>query len=280
MAPLNETRCTDDPKHRIAKIFNALAETYDTLRFVQVCARRLVERAALFPGAQVLDVATGTGLAALAAAQYVGQTGMVLGVDLSYDMLERGRKKVAAAGLTQVEFLAGDAERLNLRDRSFDVVLCASSLFFVPDILAALREWQRVLKPGGQVGFSGFGTTFRQPMLMLWEARLKKYGVPPPKRSPVLRLADPETCRRFLHEAGFVHIAVQSEQIGYYLQTLEECWEEAWASLDRLTVLSLAPDQREQFKAEHLAEVEALATEKGIWVDVPVNFAQGWKSST
>jgi hypothetical protein len=64
------------------------------------------------------------------------------------------------------------------------------------------------------------------------------------------------------------------------LQTLEECWEEAWASLDRLTVLSLAPDQREQFKAEHLAEVEALATEKGIWVDVPVNFAQGWKSST
>lgn len=273
---MTETSVPDDQNRRVVANFNALAETYDIVRFTQVCARRLVDLAALPPGAQVLDVATGTGWAALAAAQHVGPTGRVLGVDLAPELLERARQKVAAAGLTHVEFRAGDAQRLGLGDQSFDVVLCASALFFVPDMLAALREWHRVLKPGGQVGFSGFGPTFRQ-LRDLWEARLRQYEVSLPTASPDDRLAEPETCRRLLHEAGFVQTAVQSEQLGYYFRTVEEYWEEIWAGQRRMAVLQLAPAQREQFQAEHLAEVGALATAQGIWRDVPVNFARGWK---
>ena len=78
---MTETSIPDDQKRRVVADFNAMAETYDTLRFVQVCARRLVERVALPPGTQVLDVATGTGWVALATAQHVGPTGRVLGVD-------------------------------------------------------------------------------------------------------------------------------------------------------------------------------------------------------
>jgi len=144
-------------------------------------------------------------------------------------------------------------------------------------MLAALREWHRVLKPGGQVGFSGFGPTFLQPLRDLWEARLRQYGVSLPTPSPGQRLAEPETCRRLLHEAGFVQLEVQSEQLGYYFRTVEEYWEESWAGQRRMAVLQLAPAQREQFKAEHLAEVGALATAQGIWRDVAVNFARGWK---
>jgi arsenite methyltransferase len=254
-----------------------MAETYDALRFVQVCARRLVELAALPPGAQVLDIATGTGLAAIAAAQHVGPTGRVLGVDLAPELLERARQKVAAAGLHHVEFREGDAERLDLGDQRFDVVLCASALFFVPDMLAALREWYHVLKPGGQVGFSGFGPTYDQPIGDLWNARLRQYGVSLPTVSPNQRLAEPETCRRLLHEAGFVQPEVQSEQLGYYFRTVEEYWEEVWSSRSRMAVLQLAPAQREQFQAEHLAAVGALATDQGIWRDLPINFARGWK---
>jgi ubiquinone/menaquinone biosynthesis C-methylase UbiE len=224
-----------------------------------------------------LDVATGTGWAALAAAQHVGPTGRVLGVDLAPELLERARQKVAAAGLTQVEFRVGDAERLDLADQRFDVVLCASALFFVPDMLAALREWHRVLKPGGQVGFSGFGPTYLQPLGDLWNARLRQYGVSVPTSSADLRLAEPETCRRLLHEAGFGQSEVQSEQLGYYFRTVEEYWEERSSGRAGLAILQLAPDQREQFKAEHLAEVGARATDQGIWRDVAVNFARGWK---
>jgi arsenite methyltransferase len=192
-------------------------------------------------------------------------------------LLERARRKVAAAGLTHVEFQEGDAERLDLGDQRFDVVLCASALFFVPDMLAALREWYRVLKPGGQVGFSGFGPTFSQPLVDLWNARLRQYGVFLPTVSQDYRLAEPETCQRLLHEAGFVQTEVQSEQLGYYFRTVEEYWEERSSTRAGLAILQLAPDQREQFKAEHLAEVRALATEQGIWRDVAVNFARGWK---
>jgi ubiquinone/menaquinone biosynthesis C-methylase UbiE len=102
-----------------------------------------------------LDVATGTGWAALAAAQHVGPTGRALGVDLAPELLEHARQKAAAAGLTHVEFRAGDATRLDLADQCVNVVLCASALFFLPDMLAALREWHRVLTPGAPGGIFG-----------------------------------------------------------------------------------------------------------------------------
>src|SRR5262245_57098206 len=273
---MTETSVPDDQKRRVVANFNAMAETYDTNRFDAGLCRRLVELAALPSGAQVLDIATGTGWVALAAAQHVGPTGRVLGVDLAPEMLERARQKVAVAGLTHVEFRAGDAECLDVADQSFDVVLCASALFFVPDMLAALREWHRVLKPGGQVGFSGFGPTFLQPLRDLWDARLRQYGVSVPTSVPGERLAEPETCRQLLQEAGFAQIEVQSEQLGYYLQTAGEWWAESWVGINRLPVLQLTPAQRAQFQAEHLAEVQALAMDQGLWVDVPVNFAHGW----
>jgi ubiquinone/menaquinone biosynthesis C-methylase UbiE len=254
-----------------------MAETYDIRRFMQICARRLVAQAAIPPGAQVLDVATGTGWAALAAAEHVGPSGRVLGVDLAPEMLAYAQQKMTAAGLTNVEFRVGDAERLDLADECFDVVLCASILMIVPDMLAALPEWHRVLKPGGQVRFSGFGPTGGQPMRDLWTARLRQYEVSLPTVLQDYRLAEPETCRRLLHEAGFVQSEVQSEQLGYYFQTAEEYWEDMWASQRRMIVLQLAPAQREQFKAEHLAEVGALATAQGIWRDGAVNFAHGRK---
>ena len=108
--------------------------------------------------------------------------------------------------------------------------------------------------------------------------RLEQYGV----SRPVLgqRLEEPEMCRRLLHEAGFVQIEVQSEQLGYYFRTVEECCEEVWSHSTRMALLQLAPAQRERFQAEHLAAVGALATDQGIWRDVATNFARGWKRTT
>jgi SAM-dependent methyltransferase len=213
----------------------------------------------------------------MAAAKRVGPSGRVVGIDLAPEMLAHARQKLAGAGLTNVEFREGDAERLEFPDRCFDVVLCASSLFFVPNMLAALREWRRVLIPGGYVCFSGFGSTFHQPFRSLWNARLRRYGLSLPASPPTYRLADPMTCRQLLHEAGFVRIDVKSEQLGYYLRTVEEWWEENWATPMRMPVLQLTPDQQARFKSEHLAEVAGLATAEGIWVDVAVNFAVGRK---
>lgn len=273
---MSETTAPNDQKRRVMATFNTIAAAYDTPRLVQRCAHRLVERAPLPLGTRVLDVATGTGGVAMAAAQRVGPTGRVVGIDLASDMLAYARQKLAAADLATVEFREGDAEHLDFPDQCFDVVLCAASLFFVPDMLAALREWGRVLAPGGYVGFCGFGPTFLQPLRDLWTTRLQQYGVAP-AAFPWQRLADLATCQHLLDEAGFVQIEVQHEQLGYYLQTVEEWWEESWASPRRLAVLQFMPVQQAQFKAEHLAEVAALATAQGLWIDVDANFACGWK---
>jgi ubiquinone/menaquinone biosynthesis C-methylase UbiE len=154
-----------------------VAAGYDTQRYMRVCASRLVELVGLPSGAKVLDVATGTGWAALAAARTVGATGQVVGVDLTPAMLEQARRKAAMAHLTNVAFCEGDAQRLDFPPHSFDAVLCASAIFFLPDMLAAVREWQRVTKPGGRVAFSTCGDTLFHPMRAMLNARLSRYGV-------------------------------------------------------------------------------------------------------
>jgi len=138
---MTEPRSADDHTGRLIADFNAMAVTSDTLRHAQAYAHRLVDLMALAPGAQVLDIATGTGLAAFAALQRVGPTGTVVGVDIAPEMVEYAQQKAAAAGHTNVTFRLSDAVRLDEPAQHFDVVLCASGLFFMPDMLAALREW-------------------------------------------------------------------------------------------------------------------------------------------
>jgi hypothetical protein len=143
-------------------------------------------------------------------------------------------------------------------------------------MLAAVREWHRVTTPGGRVVFSTSGDTLFQPMGTMFNARLERYGVllPSPQR-----LRDPTQCRNLLHEAGFADIEVHTEQLGYYLRDVDAYWEDtvAWNGSRGGRLSQLPPEKREQFKAEHLVEVSALATDRGIWVNVPCNIALGRK---
>jgi hypothetical protein len=102
----------------------------------------------------------------------------------------------------------------------------------------------------------------------------------PPRRRQISAWESRRRVGSLLHEAGFVQIDVRSEQLGYYFRTVEEYWAELSASLPWRPVLQLTPAQRAQLKAEHLAEVGALATDQGIWRDVATNFAHGWKCAT
>jgi len=274
---MSEQPVSVDRKRQMMATFDGIAAQYDVLRFVQICARRLLELAELPPGAHVLDVGTGTGLLAMTAGELVGPTGRVVGVDLSPVMVAAARQKLTAAGIPQVEFLQGDAEHLDLPDGTFDTVFFASSLFFVPDMSAALREAGRLLAPGGCVAFTGFGESFFHPLRELWEERLRQHHLPT-ANPPIQRLADPAVCRHLLSEAGFVQVSVQSEQIGYYLPGAEQRWHEIAAGLEGLPLKNLPAELREQIHFEHMAELAAFTTPQGLWIDVPTHFALGRKS--
>ncbi|MGB7218334.1 MAG: class I SAM-dependent methyltransferase [Vicinamibacterales bacterium] len=111
---------------------------------------RLLELAALAPGERVLDIACGTGLVTFPAAQQVGPTGHVVATDLSQEMVNRTGEEAARRGLPHITVARMDAEDLQREAASFDAVLCALGLMYVPDPLKALTEMHRVLRPGGR----------------------------------------------------------------------------------------------------------------------------------
>lgn len=111
-------------------------------------ARDLLDLAIPKPGERLLDVACGSGIVARLAAERVGATGTVVGVDIDPAMLVVARK---AFGAAKVDWREADAAALPLGDATFDVVICQEGLQYLPDRAAALREMHRVLVPRGRL---------------------------------------------------------------------------------------------------------------------------------
>lgn len=105
---------------------------------------------ALRPGERVLDLGCGAGLDSLIAAAAVGDTGVVVGVDLAEEMVERARRVAADAGVANARFERAEAEALPFGEGEFDAVLVNGLLNLCPDKSAVLGELQRVLRRGGR----------------------------------------------------------------------------------------------------------------------------------
>jgi SAM-dependent methyltransferase len=117
----------------------------------------LLERLRIAPGERVADIACGTGLVSLRAAEAVGPGGAVVGTDLAPRMVRSAALEARARGVGHARFEAMDAEALDLPDASFDVALDALGLMYVPDPLRAVREMLRILRPGGRAGACVWG---------------------------------------------------------------------------------------------------------------------------
>ena len=99
----------------------------------------------------MLDLGSGAGTDSLVAAQMVGASGRVTGIDMTPEMLAKARSAATAMGVTNVEFVEGEAERLPFSDASFDVVISNGVIDLVPDKDAVFAELYRVLAPGGRM---------------------------------------------------------------------------------------------------------------------------------
>jgi SAM-dependent methyltransferase len=121
----------------------------------------LLTRAALQPGERVLEPACGTGLVTFPAADAVGPGGLVVATDLSEKMVAFTAAEAARRGLSQVRCQRMGAESLDFPDASFDVVLCALGLMYVPEVATALAEMHRVLVPGGRAVAAVWGARHR-----------------------------------------------------------------------------------------------------------------------
>lgn len=116
----------------------------------------------LVAGERVLDLGCGAGTDSLIAALMVGPQGSVVGVDMTPEMLAKARVAAAAMGLSNAEFVNGEAERLPFPDDSFDVVISNGVVDLIPDKEAVFAELHRVLAPGGRIQFAD--VTIQRPV--------------------------------------------------------------------------------------------------------------------
>ena len=113
---------------------------------------RLLRDAGLFTGMKVLDIGSGAGDVTFAAAELVGSEGEVLGVDMNPEILETARTRAQAAGLANVQFVAGDAQTLDLPN-DFDALIGRLVLMYLPNPVDTLKQLATRLRPGGIVAF-------------------------------------------------------------------------------------------------------------------------------
>jgi ubiquinone/menaquinone biosynthesis C-methylase UbiE len=117
-----------------------------------------VSLAALQPGEVVVDLGSGGGLECFIAAKQVGETGHVIGVDMTPEMLSRARHAGERMGLSNVEFREGYIEEMPVEDDSVDVIISNCVINLSPDKSLVLSEMHRVLKSGGRIAISDIVT--------------------------------------------------------------------------------------------------------------------------
>jgi len=281
-------------KIRDASSYDPVAEVFDRFakRLSTPLAERMVEMAHPGPSDRLLDVGTGTGVVALAAARALAPEGRVVGLDLSDGMLRVAAANAATAGLDRrIAFLKSDAETLDFPDHSFDAVLSLFVLMHLPNPGATLREMHRVLRPGGRLVIA-FGSG--APLFSLAGLRQRLGRVP----ELIHRLrgrwlnatafldalvarslppgAEPETAAAAHHHgspapdvlaraAGFT--AVRSAWHGYlaFIDTPEDFWElqATYSTFARKRLSAAVPEKVETLKETFMETCRAVQSRQG-----------------
>mgnify|MGYP000013501290 CR=1 FL=1 len=268
----------EQQKKATTQVFETVADGYDhpSLRFFPFCADFLLQHLKPHSHSKILDVATGTGMFATAAAVSIAPTGRVTGIDLSEAMLAQLHHKASRMRLQNIDTHVMDAEQLEFRNDYFDAVVCSYGLFFMPDMDKALKSWLRVTKPGGTVMFTSFGEDAFHPLMSLFSEQIEKFGVKMAYK-PVQLLHNVDTCRNMLENAGAQNVDVTTRQFGYHLRSAEDWWDALWNSGTRGYLDSLSPTDLAAFRRTHLQAVGELATDKGIWLDIQTHITRGHK---
>ena len=241
----------------------ALEYTKDRLGIFGRYAARLLDLLRPSTESRLLDVGCGSGAVTFQAASWVDANGWVIGSDVAAAMLRLGQMK-ALQETANVNFCQMDAERLGFNDTSFDYVTCAFSLFQFQDMVQALIEMQRVLKPGGRLALSNWGPGYFTPIASLQRDLFREFGIKPLLNNPLV--FEPIRLRSLLDQSGFTKVKIIEETDEVWFKSPEEVWA---FNLDMgpfpiMLRRHLSVTQQRELARQFKATVANLLTERGI----------------
>jgi ubiquinone/menaquinone biosynthesis C-methylase UbiE len=237
------------PEHirRAASTYDASADCYDSSAnaFWERFGKQTVARLDLREGATVLDACCGSGASALAAADAVGPSGRVIGVDVADRLLDLARAKSSVRGLTNVEWRCADALSDAAPGGPFDAVVCVFGLFFVEDMADAARALWRRVAPGGVLAVTTWSRGLFEPgNTIFWDAVRRERPDLHKAFNPWDRIGEPAALRSLLEAAGVPVVEVVEEPAVHPIGSPEDWWTLVMGSGYRGTVEQLAPDAR------------------------------------
>ena len=234
----------------VAALFNAVADDYDQsgVDFFAPIAHGLVDALAPAPGERAADLGCGRGAATILLAESVGESGSVVGLDVSDGMLAHAREEVDRLGLG-VDLKVGDASEPPLPAETFDVVASSLVLFFLPEPAAALQRWVQLLAPGGRIGLATFGDQDQA-----WAAVDREFGpwLPPAMRDP--RVMGPQS--PFGSDAAMEHLLSGAGASEVHTTSLR--LPVRFGTLERWEAFSRGTGQRAMWAGVPAEEVDAL----------------------
>lgn len=174
-------------------------------------------------GEIVLDVGCGTGAAARFAAEKVGPSGRVIGIDLNAGMIEVAKSLPAPNGVV-IEWYEKSAYELPIDDQTVDLIVCAQSLQFMADRRSALAEMVRVLKPSGRAAISLWSDILENPYFHALAEAIGRYVGQDTAAGlmAIFGLSNADEIRRLLSEAGFRNVKMRVQQLDLSLPKLDD----------------------------------------------------------
>ena len=216
----------------------------------------LLELADLEPGIEVLDIACGTGLVSLKAAAVIVPGGTIVGTDISEQMVLAARDMAASRGIPNARFERMEAEQSTFGDSSFDVVLCALGLMYVPDPERAIRDFHRMLRPRGRAVCAVWGQRTRcgwAEIFPIVDARVQSEVCP-----MFFRLGTAQNLQHAFRAAGFEGIVERRLETRLeYASGAEACDAAFVGGPVALAYSHFSPDTKSKARKEYLESLKA-----------------------
>jgi ubiquinone/menaquinone biosynthesis C-methylase UbiE len=205
------------------------------------------------PGQTILELAAGIGDTGFLAARALGDEGRLISTDFSEQMVDGALQHGEELGLTNVEYLVMDAERMPLENDSVDGVLCRWGYMLMAEPEMAFAETRRVLRDGGRLVLSVWGEAPRNPWGAMAGAALVQDGHmerPEPDAPGIFSMADPERIRSLVTAAGFADPQVDEVAVQYRFEDFEDYWRflTEMAGGIAMVVKRLSDDDRESVR--------------------------------